>query len=96
MANCIAFNTTLYYFRRKVHIDAFYDIIYTKLKTTILEKRNYMDFKINTHKKTEEATYKTLYIRQSLIWKIEKIAYENNTSFNNVIISMIKACLEKK
>ena len=29
-------------------------------------------------------------------FKARKIAKENNTSFNNVIISMIEQCLEKK
>ena len=35
-------------------------------------------------------------MKASLIKEIEKIAKENNTSFNNVIISMIEQCLEKK
>ena len=37
-----------------------------------------------------------LYIKEKLIKEIEKIAKENNTSFNNVIISMIEQCLENK
>lgn len=44
----------------------------------------------------EPAGYKSLYIKEKLIKEIEKIAKENNTSFNNVIISMIEQCLEKK
>lgn len=50
-------------------------------------------------KKTKEknpASYKTLYIKEDLIKKIEKIAKENDTSFNNVVISMIETCLEMK
>ncbi len=50
-------------------------------------------------KKTKEknySTYKTLYIKESLIKEIEQIAKENNTSFNNVVISMIESCLKMK
>lgn len=41
-----------------------------------------------------EAGYKSLYLRQTLIDEIEKIARENDTSFNNVVVSMIEQCLE--
>lgn len=47
-------------------------------------------------RKKEPAGYKSLYIKYSLIEKIEKIVKENNTSFNNVVISMIEECLKKK
>ena len=47
-------------------------------------------------RKKEPASYKSLYIKDYLIREIEKIAKDNNTSFNNVIISMIEQCLEKK
>ena len=50
-------------------------------------------------KKTRQkdpASYKSLYIKEKLVKEIEKIAKDNNTSFNNVIISMIEQCLEKK
>ena len=49
-------------------------------------------------KKTQEkvkAGYKTIYLRQTLIDEIEKIAKENSTSFNNVVVSMIEQCLEE-
>lgn len=39
------------------------------------------------------AVYKTLYIKQVLVDQIDKIASENDTSFNNVVISMIESCL---
>lgn len=48
-------------------------------------------------KKTKEkdpATYKSIYIKESLAKEIEKIAKENDTSFNNVVISMIETCLK--
>ena len=47
----------------------------------------------NTKQKVE-ASYKTLYLSRKLIDEIEKIAQENNTSFNNVVVSMIEQCLE--
>lgn len=48
-------------------------------------------------KKTKEkvsSVYKTLYIKEELVKQIERIAKDNDTSFNNVVISMIEACLE--
>ena len=35
-------------------------------------------------------TYKTLYIKEELCEIIDKIAFENDTSFNNVVISIIE------
>ncbi len=49
--------------------------------------------KINRRK--EEYIYRTLYIKQSLVNKINKLANDNNTSFNNIVISMIEACIEE-
>lgn len=45
-------------------------------------------------KEKEPAVYKSIYMKEELAKKIDKIAKDNNTSFNNVIISMIKECLE--
>lgn len=48
-------------------------------------------------KKTKEkvaSVYKTLYIRKELAEQIDIIAKDNHTSFNNVVISMIEACLD--
>ncbi len=47
-----------------------------------------------TRKKVEAAN-KSIYLRQSLIQAIEQIAIDNNTSFNNVVVSMIERCLEE-
>ena len=54
-----------------------------------------MAFKIKDTKQKEPAIYKTLYIKQALANKIEKIAVENETSWNNVVISMIESCLDE-
>ena len=50
-------------------------------------------------KKTKEkvaSTYKTIYLKEDLANKVEQIAKENNTSFNNVVVSMIESCLGNK
>ena len=54
-----------------------------------------MNFGIKNTKQKDPAIYKTLYIKQSLADKIEKIANENETSWNNVVISMIESCLKE-
>lgn len=52
-----------------------------------------MPFIIKKTKEKEPASYKSLYIKDKLIKEVEMIAKANNTSFNNVIISMIEYCL---
>lgn len=54
-----------------------------------------MNFEIKNTKQKDPAIYKTLYIKQSLADQIEKIANENETSWNNVVISMIESCLKE-
>ena len=48
---------------------------------------------IKKTKEKEPPTYKTLYIKESLVQQVEKVAGEHNTSWNNVVISMIESCL---
>ena len=52
-----------------------------------------MNFKIKNTREKEPSIYKSLYIKQSLAEEINKIAQEHNTSWNNVVISMIESCL---
>ena len=52
-----------------------------------------MNFVPKNTKKKESSIYKSLYIKEDLVKKIEEIANINNTSFNNVVISMIEFCL---
>ena len=54
-----------------------------------------MNFKIKPTQGKEVSTYKTIYIKMNLVEKIDKIAKEENTSFNNVVISMIESCLSE-
>ncbi len=55
-----------------------------------------MKFVPKNTKDKNPSTYKTLYLREELVKDIEKIAKENNTSFNNVVVSMIETCLKMK
>jgi len=54
-----------------------------------------MPFVPKKTKQKVEAGYKTIYLRQSVIDEIERIAKDNSTSFNNVVVSMIERCLEE-
>ena len=54
-----------------------------------------MTFTLKSTKKNIPSTYKSIYIREDLVKQIEQIAKDNNTSFNNVVISMIEECLKK-
>lgn len=53
-----------------------------------------MNFELKGTKNKEPSVYKTLYLKSSLAEQIEKIAAENKTSFNNVVVSMIETCLK--
>lgn len=55
-----------------------------------------MKFTIKKGSEKEKSIYKTLYIQKNLNEKIEKLAKENDTSWNRVVISMIEACLEEE
>ena len=54
-----------------------------------------MKFTLKSTKDKEPAVYKTIYLKRSLAEQIDKIAGENKTSFNNVVISMIETCLKE-
>lgn len=53
-----------------------------------------MNFEIKKTKQKVKSSYKTLYLSEEIIQRITKIANENDTSFNNVVISMIEHCLQ--
>lgn len=42
----------------------------------------------------KEKIYKTIYLSRELIDAIEKLAADSNTSFNNIVVSMIEYCLD--
>lgn len=53
-----------------------------------------MKFNIKDTKNKTSSINKSLYISTDLVDKVNKIAEEHNTSFNNVVVSMIEYCLE--
>ena len=55
-----------------------------------------MNFELKKTKGKQESIQKTIYIKQVLVDRIDQIAKENNTSFNNVVISMIESCLKEE
>jgi len=55
-----------------------------------------MKWKLKTTKEKVKCSYKTLYISDETVEKINNIAKDNGTSFNNVIISMVESCLNNK
>lgn len=52
-----------------------------------------MPYSFMKNKKKVPSSYKTLYLSNTLIEKVNQIAEENETSFNNVVVSMIEYCL---
>ena len=52
-----------------------------------------MYFEIKKTRQKEERVYKTIYIKENLEKAIDAIAAENHTSFNNVVVSILEACL---
>ena len=54
-----------------------------------------MPFVPEPTKQKVKAGYKTVYLPQELIDRIDSIAREHGTSFNNVVVSMIRQCLRE-
>lgn len=52
-----------------------------------------MAINLDYNKEKVRASYKSLYLKDDLIEKIDKIARENNSSFNNVVASMLEYCV---
>ena len=52
-----------------------------------------MGFQMKPTRKKVSSVYKSLYINEQLAERVEQMAKENETSFNNVVISMIEHCL---
>lgn len=55
-----------------------------------------MAFVLKETKEKIKSEYKTLYLSKTLIDAVQKIAQENDTSFNNVVVSMIEYCLREE
>ena len=52
-----------------------------------------MGFQMKPTRKKVPSVYKSLYINEQLAERVEQMGKENETSFNNVVISMIEHCL---
>ena len=53
-----------------------------------------MSIEIDFKKSKVNASYKTIYLKNDMIDKINKIANKNDTSFNNIVVNMIEYCLQ--
>lgn len=54
-----------------------------------------MKLELRKTRNKNNASYKTIYISDELIEKLSKIANDNSTSFNNVVISIIEMFLKE-
>ena len=54
-----------------------------------------MSIEIDFKKSKVNASYKTIYLKNETIEEINKIAKENDTSFNNIIVNMIEYCIKE-
>ena len=51
-------------------------------------------FEVSQPEEKPKSEYKTIYLTEEVIKKIDKIAGKNNTSFNYVVVSMINFALK--
>ncbi len=54
-----------------------------------------MSFKPKATKGKVKSGYKTLYITDELVQKINELAKEHETSFNNIVVSILEDFFEK-
>lgn len=53
-----------------------------------------MPFQPRKTRNKVESAYKSIYLRQSVIDELNGLAAKHNTSFNNIVVTMIEQCLE--
>ncbi len=54
-----------------------------------------MGINLEFKKNKVSASYKTIYLKNETIDKLNEIAKENDTSFNNIIVNMIDYCIKE-
>ena len=54
-----------------------------------------MPFEPKSAKKKGKGIYKSLNISEDIAEQVDKLAAENGTSFNNMVVSMIEYCLKE-
>ena len=70
---------------------------YPKMKVSKKREEAFsMPFTPRQTKGREKSFYKTLYLSEQLIREVERIASEYDTSFNNVVVSMIEYSLQNE
>ena len=55
-----------------------------------------MAFTIKPTKRKKESVNRSIYLRKEVHDNVLKIAAENDTSFSNVVVSMIEYCLKEQ
>ena len=55
-----------------------------------------MAFTIKPTKRKKESVNRSIYLNKEVHDKVLKIAAENDTSFSNVVVSMIEYCLKEQ
>lgn len=55
-----------------------------------------MAINLDYKKDRVKASYKSIYLKDELIEKIERIAEENDSSFNNIVVNMLEYCVNEK
>lgn len=53
-----------------------------------------MPFEPKKTRKKVESAYKSIYLKQTVIDELDRLAAKYNTSFNNIVVTMIEQCLE--
>lgn len=54
-----------------------------------------MSIEIDFKKNRVNASYKTIYLKNETIDKINELANKNDTSFNNIVVNMIEYCIKE-
>lgn len=54
-----------------------------------------MPFEPEMAKAKKGSVYKTLYISEELVEKVDRLAAENGVSFNKMVVTMIEYCLKE-
>lgn len=54
-----------------------------------------MPFQPKKTKNKVEAAYKSIYLKQTTIDELDKLAAKYETSFNNIVVTMIEQCLDE-
>ena len=53
-----------------------------------------MPFEPKKTRNKVESAYKSIYLKQTVIDELDRLAAQYDTSFNNIVVTMIEQCLE--